>query len=56
MIEIGFELPVESVQLLIEYLLKLLDALTVHATRPLVLTHLFPGQLQVLPLVYLVHQ
>jgi hypothetical protein len=55
-VAITLELFVKSTELLIELLLELLQILPIDATSPSVLTHPSPGQLQVLPLVNLVHQ
>ena len=55
-IGIGAQLILQSLESLIELLLKLRDALAIHTARTPILPNLRPGQLQVLSLIHLIHQ
>ena len=55
-IGIGAQLILQSLESLIELLLKLSDALAIHTARTPILPNLRPGQLQVLSLIHLIHQ
>src|SRR5262249_39257235 len=50
------QLLAELIELLVEHLLKIRQTLPVHTARPIVAPDPNPGQLQVLPLVDLIHQ
>jgi len=55
LIGILFQLSMQPFQLLLQLRLESLQSLPIHTSTASVRFHLFPGHLQVLPLVHLIH-